>query len=104
MLTKGAPFNGTPSEVAAQHLQAPLPISKLKYFPQPMVALLTHLLEKDPKDRPQTPDELLALLRATQRNITSTRAVTGQFTPSKFRRPGKFRLRKSYLIAGGAAC
>ena len=75
MLTKSAPFIGTPSEVAAQHLQAPLPISKLKYFPQPLVALLTHLLEKDPKDRPQTPDDLLAVLRATQRSLLGNRAL-----------------------------
>ncbi len=101
MLTKAAPFIGTPSEVAAQHLQAPLPISKLKYFPQPVVALLTHLLEKDPKDRPQTPDDLLAILRATQRSLAGSRTLQQRapVLPDERRR---FPLRKSYLFGGGA--
>jgi TolB-like protein/lipopolysaccharide biosynthesis regulator YciM len=99
MLTKSAPFMGSPSEVAAQHLQAPLPISKLKYFPQPVVALLTHLLEKDPKDRPQTPEDLLAIVRATQRSLAGHRgAQTAAPTQRKKFLPGK-----SYLIGGGAA-
>jgi TolB-like protein/thioredoxin-like negative regulator of GroEL len=102
MLTKSAPFMGSPSEVAAQHLQAPLPISKLKYFPQPLVALLTHLLEKDPKDRPQTPEDLLAIVSATQRSVAGHRAgQTGAALAAMQRKralPGK-----SYLIGGGAA-
>jgi TolB-like protein len=102
MLTKSAPFMGTPSEVAAQHLQAPLPIDKLKYFPQPVVALLTHLLEKDPKDRPQTPEDVLAIVRATQRSLAGHRvAQTGalvSITPRK-----RFLQGKNYIIGGGAA-
>jgi TolB-like protein/Tfp pilus assembly protein PilF len=102
MLTKSAPFMGTPSEVAAQHLQAPLPISKLKYFPQPLVALLTHLLEKDPKDRPQTPEDLLAIVRATQRSLAGHRvAQTG--TPLSVTPRKRFLSGKSYIIGGGAA-
>jgi tRNA A-37 threonylcarbamoyl transferase component Bud32 len=101
MLTKAAPFIGTPSEVAAQHLQAPLPISKLKYFPQPLVALLTHLLEKDPKDRPQTPDDLLAILRATQRSLAGSRTLP-QRAPALPDERKRFPLRKSYIIGGGA--
>jgi serine/threonine protein kinase len=101
MLTKAAPFVGTPSEVAAQHLQAPLPISKLKYFPQPVVALLTHLLEKDPKDRPQTPEDLLAIVRATQRSLAGQRIIKPpvQVSPEQ---PKRFSLRKNYLIGAGA--
>ena len=101
MLTKAAPFIGTPSEVAAQHLQAALPISKLKYFPQPVVALLTHLLEKDPKDRPQTPDDLLAVLRATQRSLGGSRALQ-QRARVVSEEPKRFRLKRSYLVGGGA--
>jgi serine/threonine protein kinase/tetratricopeptide (TPR) repeat protein len=101
MLTKSAPFIGTPSEVAAQHLQAPLPISKLKYFPQPVVALLTHLLEKDPKDRPQTPEDLLAVLRATQRSLAGTRAGPLHLPPVKADSQSGFRLSKLYLLVGG---
>jgi serine/threonine protein kinase/Flp pilus assembly protein TadD len=101
MLTKAAPFIGTPSEVAAQHLQAPLPIGKLKYFPQPVVALLTHLLEKDPKDRPQTPDDLLAILRATQRSLAGSRTLQ-QRAPVLPDERKRFPLRKSFFFGGGA--
>src|SRR5215469_5427745 len=101
MLTKSAPFMGTPSEVAAQHLQAPLPISKLKYFPQPLVALFTHLLEKDPKDRPQTPEDLLAIVRATQRSLAGQRIIKPP-VPVSPDQPKRFSLRKSYLIGAGA--
>ena len=69
MLTKVTPFNGTPTQVAAQHLQSPLPISELRHLPHPIVSLLTHLLEKNPDDRPQTPEELLVVLNATRRAI-----------------------------------
>jgi TolB-like protein len=102
MLTKSAPFMGTPSEVAAQHLQAPLPISKLKYFPQAVVALLTHLLEKDPKDRPQTPEDLLAIVRATQRNLGVHRVPQTVAAVAATQRK-RFLPGKSYLIGGGAA-
>ena len=101
MLTKSAPFIGTPSEVAAQHLQAPLPISKLKYFPQPVVALLTHLLEKDPKDRPQTPEDLLAILRATQRSLSGQR-ILKPLVPVSSDQQKRFSLRNGYLIGAGA--
>jgi len=101
MLTKAAPFIGTPSEVAAQHLQAPLPINKLRHFPQPLVALLTHLLEKDPKDRPQTPEDLLAILRATQRSLVGTKFAQTRVPVSPDERK-RFAPRKSYIIGGGA--
>ena len=75
MLTKTTPFSGSPSQVAAQHLQASLPIDKLRHLPQPLVTLLTHLLEKDPDDRPQTPEELLTLLRATMRALGAPHGI-----------------------------
>src|SRR4029077_17783662 len=86
--------------VAANHLQAPLPISKLKYFPQPLVALLTHLLEKDPKDRPQTPEDLLAILKATQRSLVGNRAVQPRGAASGEQRK-RFLTWKHYLVGGG---
>ena len=101
MLTKSAPFIGTPSEVAAQHLQAPLPISKLRHFPQPVVALLTHVLEKDPKDRPQTPEDLLAIVRATQRALAGTRRGAMRLAPAKAVTPGSRRISKTYLAVAG---
>ena len=67
MLTSATPFSGSAAQVAAQHLQASLPMRKVRHVPRPVVALLTHLLEKDPRDRPQTPEELLTILHATMR-------------------------------------
>jgi WD40 repeat protein/serine/threonine protein kinase len=75
MLTKTTPFGGSPVQIAGQHLQASLPISRLRHLPQPVVLLLTHLLEKDPADRPQTPEELLTLLRATMRALGAQQGI-----------------------------
>jgi serine/threonine protein kinase/tetratricopeptide (TPR) repeat protein len=69
MLTGTTPFSGSPAQVAGQHLQASLPVDKLRHLPRPVITLLTHILEKDPDDRPQTPEELLALLKATMRTL-----------------------------------
>jgi WD40 repeat protein/serine/threonine protein kinase len=65
MLTGDTPFSGSAAQVAAQHLQAALPMRKVRHVPRPVVALLIRILEKDPRDRPQTPEELLAILHAT---------------------------------------
>ena len=48
MVTGQAPFRGTPAEVMYQHQHAPLPLEQLEGVPQPVVALLEVLLEKDP--------------------------------------------------------
>ena len=48
MLTGRAPFRGTAGEVMYQHQHAPLPINQLAGIPEPVVALLEKLLEKDP--------------------------------------------------------
>jgi eukaryotic-like serine/threonine-protein kinase len=62
MLTARAPFQGTAGEVMHQHQHATLPLEQLKDVPQPLVALLETLLQKDPAKRPQNPVELQALL------------------------------------------
>src|SRR5271169_729429 len=59
MATGQTPFRGTSGKVMYQHQHAPLPLEQLKDAPQPVVALLEKLLEKDPAQRFQTPDELL---------------------------------------------
>ena len=62
MVTGHTPFRGTLAEVMYQHQQAPLPLEQLEGFPQPVVALIEVLLEKDPRRRFQTPGELLELM------------------------------------------
>src|ERR1700674_4143304 len=52
-------FRGSPYEVMYQHQHAPLPLEQLEAVPQPVVALLEVLLEKDPGRRFQNPAELL---------------------------------------------
>jgi tRNA A-37 threonylcarbamoyl transferase component Bud32/predicted ATPase len=59
MLAGQPPFRGTPAEVMHQHQRRPLPLERLENVPQPVIALLEVLLEKDPVRRFQTPIELL---------------------------------------------
>jgi serine/threonine protein kinase/tetratricopeptide (TPR) repeat protein len=59
MLVGQVPFRGQPSEVMSQHQRAPLPIEQLKGLPHPVTVLLQVLLEKDPAQRIQGPEELL---------------------------------------------
>jgi hypothetical protein len=56
MVTGQAPFRGPSAEVMYKHQHAPLPRERLKDVPQPVVALLEKLLEKDPAERFQTPN------------------------------------------------
>jgi hypothetical protein len=51
MLTGQPPFRGTSAELMHQHLHAPLAVGELDQVPQPVVALLEKLLEKDPARR-----------------------------------------------------
>ncbi len=82
MLTNTTPFRGSPAGVAGKHLHAPLPIDRLRHLSLPVVALVTHLLEKDPHDRPQTAEELLTLLSSTMRSLGNPLAA-----PREVRRP-----------------
>ena len=66
MVTGHAPFRGSPFEVMHQHQHAPLPLEQLEDFPQPVVALLATLLEKDPGRRFQSPAELFEAILAIQ--------------------------------------
>ena len=59
MVTGQTPFRGHSAEVMYQHQHAPLPLERLSDVPQPVVVLLEKLLEKDPAQRFQTPNELL---------------------------------------------
>jgi WD40 repeat protein/serine/threonine protein kinase len=107
MLTKATPFSGSTVQVAGQHLQAPLPIAKLRHLPQPVISLLTHLLEKDANERPQTPEELLTILRATMKALGTLQSITpgeqapdsgrsdrrSRVTPSEFRSSTRRRAR-----------
>jgi TolB-like protein len=78
MLAGRAPFEGSPAEVMYQHQHAPLPLGQLKGVPQPVVLLLEELLQKDPAQRFQTPNELLKAILTVRNAIDAGRPVTRQ--------------------------
>ena len=78
MLAGRTPFRGTPAELMHQHLHAALPTGQLDRVPQPVVALLKVLLEKDPTRRFQTPVELLKAIRVIIGAIDAGRTISHQ--------------------------
>jgi predicted ATPase len=95
MLTGQLPFRGTPAELVFQHQHRPLPLELLKGLPQPVVALLEVLLEKDPARRFQNPTELLKAVPTRADAIVagrrSTRRSSQEVTPHPItrRKPGR---------------
>jgi TolB-like protein/tetratricopeptide (TPR) repeat protein len=71
MISGEVPFKGSSSELFYQHQHAPLPVARLTLLPQPAVALLEILLEKDPAKRFQTPDDLIAAIAGVKAAVTS---------------------------------
>src|SRR6516164_5265524 len=75
MVTGQTPFQGTSAEVMYQHQHAPLPLVRLKDVPQPVVVLLEKLLEKDPAQRFQTPNELLKAIPTITDAVETPRGI-----------------------------
>jgi len=102
MLIGKVPFDGTPGEIADQHLHAPLPLAKVQHLSHPVVSLLCNMLEKDPTRRPQTPEELLAVLRAvgTQSPSDRARIVLARTVAPVF--PQRVFAARRMLIFGGS--
>jgi hypothetical protein len=61
-----------------QHQHAPLPLGQLKDVPQPVVVLLQKLLEKDPAQRFQAPNELLKAIPRIMGALDTRRRITRQ--------------------------
>ncbi len=57
LLAGRAPFNGSFKQVARQHLSVPPPLDQVRELPEPVLAVLRKVLEKDPAQRHQTPQE-----------------------------------------------
>jgi serine/threonine protein kinase len=74
MATGHVLFRGSPAEVMYQHQHASLPLERLKDVPQPITVLLKKLLEKDPAQRFQTPNELLKAIPTITGAIEARRA------------------------------
>src|SRR6201987_295995 len=78
MLTTNVMFKGSPAEVMYQHQHASLPLERLKDVPQPITVLLEKLLEKDPAQRFQTPNELLKVIPTITGALDARRRITRQ--------------------------
>src|ERR1700736_2564810 len=76
MVAGQTPFRGPPAEVMYQHQQAPLPLDRIRDVAQPLAILLEKLLEKDPAQRFQTPDELLKVMPTITGAIEEQRGTT----------------------------
>ena len=82
-------FRGSPAEVMYQHQHEPLPHEGLEDVPQPVVVLLDKLLQKDPAQRFQTPNELLKAM-PTITGALDTRPIES-LVRAFSRRPRPFR-------------
>jgi serine/threonine protein kinase len=78
MVTGQTPFRGTSVEVMYKHQNAPLPRERLKDVPQPVIVLLGKLLEKDPAQRFQTPNDLLKAMPTITAAIDARRRIPRQ--------------------------
>src|ERR1700730_4159297 len=78
MLAGQVPFRGSPAEVMHQHQHTHLPRERLKDVPQPVEVLLEKLLEKDPAQRVQTPNELLKAMPTITGAIDARRRIARQ--------------------------
>ncbi len=58
MLAGRVPFSGSLAQVMSQHLHRDPPFQSLQGCSPSLVALLRHMMSKDPADRPQTPADL----------------------------------------------
>src|SRR6202521_2284726 len=76
MVTGHTPFRGPSAEVMYKHQHAHLPRERLKDVPQPVVVLLEKLLEKDPAQRFQTPNELLKVMPTITGACEARRGIT----------------------------
>ncbi|MGA7901546.1 MAG: serine/threonine-protein kinase [Terrimicrobiaceae bacterium] len=75
MVTGRPLFTGSLGEVMYQHQHAPLPREQLEGLPEPVVALIGLLLEKDPARRFQTPAELLKVMHTTTDAIEAGQTI-----------------------------
>ena len=97
MLIGRAPFTGSPAEAMHQHLHAALPVGRLQDVPEPVIALLEVLLNKDPTQRFQTPAELLKAMPMITEAIARGHTITLQ----SLRTPPLLRIARRNSWAAG---
>jgi serine/threonine protein kinase/TPR repeat protein len=80
MLAGEVPFGGSLAQVMSQHLHKPPPLEKLQSLPASLRAVVGHMIEKDPANRPQTP----AALRAELENCLAQTQATPKANEQDF--------------------
>ncbi|HYZ75687.1 MAG TPA: serine/threonine-protein kinase, partial [Chthoniobacterales bacterium] len=98
MLTGKVPFNGSVNEVMYQHLHRPVPLELLKDISHPLIDLLKKLLEKDPTQRFQTPNELLDAMSGLTRSVKAGRPIKHQEARIPFVKRASSKQEKSPVI------
>lgn len=85
MLAGRTPFGGSLAQVMSQHLYRQPPLENLQNQPPQIVSLLSHMMEKEPGKRPQTPAELRKEIEVCAAHLTPAEVfvpatpVTGDF-------------------------
>ncbi len=72
VLTGQSPFTGSVAQVMSQQLYKPLPMAPLANLPRCVVSLLQQMMEKDRKNRPQTPQDLQKAILACLEEIRAS--------------------------------
>jgi serine/threonine protein kinase/tetratricopeptide (TPR) repeat protein len=93
MVTGHPLFAGSPIDMMSQRQRGQLSRHRLEGVPQPVIVLLERLLEKDPAERFQTPNELLevipAIIGALDSGRRATRRVFQKTTVTKVNRESR---------------
>jgi hypothetical protein len=70
-----------------QHLHAALPLERLKATPEPVMLLVEKLLDKDPAQRFQTPNELLKAMLTVSRELAANQGLSKTGSTDSLARP-----------------
>src|SRR5215469_12045294 len=77
VLTGQSPFSGSVGQIMSQHLYKPLPMAPLASLPRCVVSLLQQMMEKDRRNRPQTPQDLQKAILACLEEIRAASSGSG---------------------------
>jgi len=88
-------------ETYASELALLAPVDKLTHVPEPVIALLEILLEKDPDRRLQTPTELLRVIPKVTEALEALSGEILKTVAELFKKRSKQTHARSYLALGG---
>ena len=110
MLAGQAPFAGSMAQVMSQHLSKPPPFEKMENLPKAVADVLRKMLEKDPDDRFQTPNELRKAIEDALEQSAAAPASAGAaaadeenfdtLLETSATRPGETRFEVGVALAG----